>query len=278
MFDAIGRPAVDAAFDGFNSTVFAYGQTGSGKTYTMTGGADSYAKRGLIPRAISHLFTRMREATDRETDISVSYFEIYNNEGYDLLDKSHDNPRNQLKDLPRVQPYEQPNGQLALRNLQLHKVTTEEDAFNILFVGDTNRMVCETPLNDASTRSHCIFTLHVESRPVGSELKTVSRLHMVDLSGSERVSKTHAQGKLLREACAINLSLHYLEHVIVCLQRKMRGENVFVPFRNSLMTMVLKDSLGGNCVTKMIATVLLEEWSLMESLSTCAFAQRVAMI
>lgn len=277
VFDRIGKQAVASLLEGYNATIFAYGQSGSGKTFTMTGGAEAYAQRGLIPRTIARVFEAVRGASDKEVSVMVSYMEIYNNDGYDLLSKS-DSPRAQLKDLPRVLPFEDGNGQLVLRGLTHHRTDSEEDAFNILFVGDTNRIVCETPLNDASTRSHCIFTLHVEARLHGSELKTCSRLHLVDLSGSERVGRTGVRGQLLREACAINLSLHHLEHVIVCLQRKIRGEAVFVPFRNSLMTMVLKDSLGGNCLTRMVATVCLEEWALAESLSTCAFAQRVALV
>ena len=278
IFEAIGREAADSSLEGFNSTIFAYGQTGSGKTFTMTGGTDSYHQRGLIPRIISYLFDRAKSTTEKEITLSMSYFEIYNNDGYDLLHKGQEGNRSQLRDLPRIQPFETTDNHLVLKGLSVHKTENEEDAFNILFVGDTNRVICETPLNDASTRSHCIFTVIIESRPTNSELKTISRLNLVDLSGSERVGRTQVGGKLLKEACSINLSLHYLEHVIICLQKKMKGENVFVPFRNSLMTLVLKDSLGGNCKTKMISTVLLEEWSVMESLTTCNFAQRVALI
>ncbi len=121
---------------------------------------------------------------------------------------------------------------------------------NIIFL---LRIVCETPKNDASTRSHCIFTIIVETRKPASDVKTVSRIHLVDLSGSERIGKTGVEGKLAQEARGINLSLHYLEHVIVCLNKHANGENIHIPYRNSLMTMD-------------------------ESISTCRFAQRVALI
>jgi len=133
-------------------------------------------------------------------------------------------------------------------------------------------------MNDASTRSHCIFIIQIEATKAGSDVKTVSRLHLVDLSGSERIGKTGVDGILQKEARYINLSLHFLEHVIICLNKKAKGEDVHIPYRDSLMTMVLRDSLGGNCKTRMIATVSAEEPNIDESISTCRFAQRVALI
>lgn len=127
----------------------------------------------------------------------------------------------------------------------------------------------------ASTRSHCIFTIHITGRETGSATIRKAKLHLVDLAGSERVSKTNAQGTLLTEAKYINLSLHYLEQVIVALAEKHRNH---VPYRNSMMTSVLRDSLGGNCMTTMIATCSAEKRNLDESISTCRFAQRVALI
>ena len=115
-------------------------------------------------------------------------------------------------------------------------------------------MISETPMNMASSRSHCIFTISIEARPSGSDVVRRSKLHLVDLAGSERVKKTGIEGTVLREARYINLSLHYLEQVIVALQEKK-----FVPYRNSMMTSVLRDSLGGNCKTVMVATLSSEE-------------------
>lgn len=269
---------VDSAIDGYNGTIFAYGQTGSGKTYTMTGGTEKYADRGMIPRTISYLFDCVRKSDNQNFTIFASYLEIYNNVGYDLLSTdSSKNEERRLENLERVVPFEV-DGELILKGITTHKVENEEDLLNLLFIGDTNRVVCETPMNDVSTRSHCIFTMYIEARQVNSEIKRKSKVHLVDLSGSERVAKTGLDGTRLQEACSINLSLHYLAHVIVCLQRKMKGENVFVPYRNSLMTMMLKDSLGGNCITRMVATIHPKISNLHESISTCQFAQRVAMI
>lgn len=264
--------------DGYNGTIFAYGQTGSGKTYTMTGSTDRYVDRGMIPRSISYLFDSVRKADNQNFTIFASYLEIYNNTGYDLLSTdSTGMEQRRLEHLDKVVPFEV-NGELSLKGLTLHRVKDEEELLNLLFIGDTNRIVCETPMNDVSTRSHCIFTMYIEAREANSEVKRKSKVHLVDLSGSERVAKTGLDGTRLTEACAINLSLHYLEHVIICLQKKMKGENVFVPYRNSLMTMMLKDSLGGNCLTRMVATIHPRDSNLAESISTCQFAQRVAMI
>ena len=135
-------------------------------------------------------------------------------------------------------------------------------------------MISETPSNMASSRSHCIFTLAVDMRKPNSDVVRRSKLHLVDLAGSERVKKTGIEGTVLREARYINLSLHFLEQVIISLQERHK----FVPYRNSMMTSVLRDSLGGNCKTVMVATVSPEELALDESVSTCRFAQRVALI
>lgn len=244
----------------------------------MTGGAEKYSDRGMIPRSVSYLFDSIRKAQNQNFIVFVSYLEIYNNVGYDLLctDASKGQER-RLDMLDRVVPYES-EGELKLKGLKIHKGESEEDLLNLLFIGDTNRVVCETPMNDVSTRSHCVFTIYIEARETNSEVKRKSKVHLVDLSGSERVGKTGLDGTRLQEACSINLSLHYLEHVIICLQKKMKGENVFIPYRNSLMTMMLKDSLGGNCITRMVATIHPKNSNLSESISTCQFAQRVAMI
>ncbi|KAG7386717.1 Kinesin- protein 6 [Phytophthora pseudosyringae] len=277
VFDRVGRPCVDSALNGFNSTVFAYGQTGSGKTFTITGGAERYEDRGLIPRALSLIFERMRHTRQEQIIAHVSYLEIYNNQGYDLLDPNHESTKS-LEDLPRVAMLEDEDGNCHLRNLSMHPVTAEEDALNLLFLGDTNRAVSETAMNLASSRSHCIFTVSLETRKVGSEVVLRSKLHLVDLAGSERAHKTGAKGQLLREAAYINTSLHYLEMVIVALHEKNTKGRTHIPYRNSMMTSVLRDSLGGNCKTVMVATVSPEKDQTDESVSTCRFAQRVARV
>lgn len=272
IFEKVATEAVTNALDGFNSTVFAYGQTGSGKTFTITGGAERYADRGLIPRALSLIFAECGKRHDRQHQIYVSYLELYNETGYDLLDQSKETQK--LEDLPRVTMQEDEDGNVHMRNLSATMANTEEEALNLLFIGDTNRMIAETPMNLASSRSHCIFTVTIESRGVGSDVIRRSKFNLVDLAGSERVHKTQAAGQLLQEAKYINLSLHYLEQVIVSLSEK-RGH---IPYRNSMMTAVLRDSLGGNCKTAMIATISSETRNMDESISTCRFAQRVAMV
>ena len=170
---------------------------------------------------------------------------------------------------------EDEDNNIHLKNLSIHAANNEEEALNLLFLGDTNRMIAETPMNQASTRSHCIFSIHITARETGSAAIRKAKLHLVDLAGSERVGKTNLNGQLLTEAKYINLSLHYLEQVIVALAEKNRTH---VPYRNSMMTSVLRDSLGGNCMTTMIATCSVEKKNIDESISTCRFAQRVALI
>ena len=278
VFELVARPICDSALDGFNATIFAYGQTGSGKTFTITGGAERYVDRGVIPRSISYIFAQVaKRAAELVISVQISYLEIYNEKAYDLLDPSHDTKS--LEDLPKVVMLEDENGVVHTRNLGVHPARSEEDALNLLFIGDTNRMIAETPMNMASSRSHCIFTMQIETRKAGSDTLRRSKLHFVDLAGSERVKKTGVEGTLLRDAMYINTSLLFLEQVIVALHERSSGKSRnHIPYRNSLMTMVLRDSLGGNCKTTMIATMAAEDVSLPETVSTCRFAQRVAQI
>ncbi|NXL02953.1 KIF6 protein, partial [Mesembrinibis cayennensis] len=273
VFDNIAKPVAECVLAGYNGTIFAYGQTGSGKTFTITGGAERYGDRGIIPRTLSYIFDQLQKDSSKVYTTHVSYLEIYNECGYDLLDPRHEASR--LEDLPKVTVMEDPDQNIHLKNLSLQQATNEEEALNLLFLGDTNRMIAETPMNQASTRSHCIFTIHISSKEPGSATIRRSKLHLVDLAGSERVAKTGVGGHLLTEAKYINLSLHYLEQVIIALAEKKRSH---IPYRNSMMTSVLRDSLGGNCVTTMIATLSIDKRNIDESISTCRFAQRVALI
>ncbi|XP_070953201.1 kinesin-like protein KIF6 isoform X3 [Macaca nemestrina] len=273
IFENIAKPVAGSVLEGYNGTIFAYGQTGSGKTFTITGGAERYSDRGIIPRTLSYIFEQLQKDSSKMYTTHISYLEIYNECGYDLLDPRHE--ASSLEDLPKVTILEDPDQNIHLKNLTLHQATTEEEALNLLFLGDTNRMIAETPMNQASTRSHCIFTIHLSSKEPGSATVRHAKLHLVDLAGSERVAKTGVGGHLLTEAKYINLSLHYLEQVIIALSEKHRSH---IPYRNSMMTSVLRDSLGGNCMTTMIATLSLEKRNLDESISTCRFAQRVALI
>ncbi|XP_058604704.1 kinesin-like protein KIF6 isoform X3 [Onychostoma macrolepis] len=264
---------ITSVLAGYNGTIFAYGQTGSGKTFTITGGAEHYNDRGIIPRTLSYLYQHFSKNSSMIYTTHISYLEIYNETGYDLLNPQHETSL--MEDLQKVTIMEDPDQNIHLKSLSLQQSANEEEALDLLFLGDTNRMIAETPMNQASTRSHCIFTIHLCSKELGSAMVRHSKLHLVDLAGSERVGKTGVGGQILTEAKYINLSLHYLEQVIIALSEKNRSH---IPYRNSMMTSVLRDSLGGNCMTTMIATVSVERRNIGESISTCRFAQRVALI
>jgi kinesin family protein 6/9 len=281
VFQTVGIPITKNVLDGYNSTIFAYGQTGSGKTFTITGGPDRYEDRGIIPRVISNLFQTMNDASQKGVTYScyVSYLEIYNSSGYDLLMKDGINNAAGEERIPKVTMLEDEYGAFHFKGLSMHMVSAEEEALDLLFVGDTNRAIAATEMNQNSTRSHCIFTIMLEKRQVGVDTVTRSKLNIVDLAGSERVSRTNSAGQILQEAKYINSSLFFLEMVIVALyEKEKKGKNVHIPYRNSMMTSVLRDSLGGNCKTIMIATISPESQYTDESISTCNFAQRVRCI
>jgi kinesin family protein 6/9 len=272
VFDVVAKDCVLSVLDGYNSTVFAYGQTGSGKTFSITGGTESFNDRGIIPRAISLLYSEIgKRSSDYSWTVSVSYMQIYNDKGQDLLNRGED--ARTLEDLPVVSVHET-DDEIVLKGLEAHPSASVHEALNLLFLGDTNRLYCETSMNKTSSRSHCIFTVMLEGRQHGTAVVRRSKLNIVDLAGSERVAKTGATGTILTEAKHINLSLHYLQNVIASLEE---GRD-HVPYRNAMMTMVLKDSLGGNCRTAMLATGHPGDKHLLETVSTCRFAARVANI
>lgn len=294
VFERVAGPAVANALAGYNATIFAYGQTGSGKTFTITGGPQRYEDRGIIPRALQRIFQQCdasRKAGGQAT-VWISYLEVYNEVGYDLLEDSAGGGHSRagtvpgtkaLEELPRVTVREDEYGNVHLGNLSLHRAESEEEALNLLFQGDTNRAICETAMNPVSSRSHCVFTISLEQREEGSPVVRRSKLHLVDLAGSERVHKTGATGSLFREATHINSSLLALRRVIDSLHERSvrRGgarQHTHVPYRDSTITSVLRDSLGGNCKTAVVATVSGEASNTDESISTCRFAQGVARI
>ena len=277
IFNEVAKDVIDSAIDGYNGTIFAYGQTGSGKTYTITGGVESISLRGIIPRALSYIFEETKKRTLFTWKVYISYLEIYNNDGYDLLSDtgaSGTQRRFELENLPRVRIRENNSRQLILTNLSIHEIDNFQEGMALLMLGDDNRVVAETPKNDASTRSHCLFMIQIESQKIGEDVKTLSKLHIVDLSGSEKPSKTDLSGIRMTEALNINVSLFYLEQVII----EINNKSGYIPYRNSMMTMCLRDSLGGNCKTRMIANLSADFEDVLESLSTCRFAQRVALV
>ncbi|XP_043789756.1 kinesin-like protein KIF6 [Apis laboriosa] len=276
VFENVARPVIERALDGYNGTIFAYGQTASGKTHTITGSLENDG-RGIIPRSLQFLFDAIGKRPENVYSIEVAYLEIYNETGYDLLDRRQ--PREfsvtRLEDLPRISIREDEVGRLHLKNLTFYCVKNIENALELLLLGENNRTTAETPMNPQSSRSHCIFTIVVSTKQFGAEQYKRAKVHLVDLAGSERVYKCSITGTILTEAKHINLSLHYLEQVIVCLGQESMGH---IPYRNSLLTSILRDSLGGNCITAMLATLNITSFNLEETVSTCRFAQRVALI
>jgi len=181
------KSVISNATLGFNGTVFAYGPTGSGKTFTMSGSSSNFNYRGIIPRAITRLFQELGGKVDYESKVSISYLEIYNEIIFDLLSPI---PANEQKGEINFQ--EDSKGNVVVKGLTKHSVANEEEAFNLLFEGESNRTVSEHQLNKGSTRSHCIFTISVEmkSKVESSEKVLTSKLNFVDLAGSERVKET----------------------------------------------------------------------------------------
>ncbi|XP_052233464.1 kinesin-like protein KIF3A isoform X2 [Dreissena polymorpha] len=306
IFDVAALDIVNGFLNGYNGTIFAYGQTGTGKTYTMEGSAKTYHSRGLEPRALSMIYQELEKRTTEDLSVHISYLEIYQDVGYDLLNPGA-RTQSFVTPFPKVNVIEGPNGSCVVRNQTNHLAASEDVAQSLLLQGQANRKVAATAVHDRSSRSHAVLTIQLSAKKMDSDTVVKSKLHLVDLAGSERVAKTRVLGQQLTEAKSINLSLHYLESVIVALQEEalnkekvartrtsvgsrkyyfsnrptsaddIRGPR-HVPYRNSLLTMLLRDSLGGNCMTSMIATISLEISNLGESISTCRFAGRVACI
>eukprot|EP00760_Papus_ankaliazontas_P030870 PhM_4_TR505/c1_g1_i1/m.78366/K10397/KIF6_9; kinesin family member 6/9 len=267
MFDGCGAEIVGAALEGYNGTILAYGQTGGGKTYTMMGGGD-YKTRGMVPRIIKHLFDEATTRAEKLFEISVSFMEIYNEHIRDLLD---------VNNAEELQIQEDSKGAIGVKGLTKRVCSREAEALQYLFEGAANRVTGEHVLNPASSRSHCVYTIHVSSRTriESGAAALTSKIHCIDLAGSERLSKSGSEGQLMKEAQYINKSLSFLEHVVLSLGGSNRSH---VPFRQSKLTNLLKDSLGGNCQTTMIANVWPEARHMEESLSTLKFASRMMKV
>ncbi|KAJ1338941.1 hypothetical protein BSLG_006576 [Batrachochytrium salamandrivorans] len=272
VYENCGGPIIKSLLDGYNATIMAYGQTGAGKTFTMTGASENYKHRGLIPRAISHLYNEIAQRSTLSFTVRISYLEVYNEQMIDLLA-----PTTGVSISDNLTVVEEKNGSTHVKGLKIENANNEEEALNLLFEGETNRSISEHQLNKGSTRSHCIFTVYIESRShiESSEKIVTSKLNLVDLAGSERLSKTETKGKSLKEATYINRSLTYLEQVIIALSDKKRDH---IPFRQSKMTHVLRDSLGGNCNTLMIANIWGEQEHIEETISTLRFATRMMCV
>lgn len=275
IFGTIGKTIAESCVQGYNGTIFAYGQTGSGKSYTMNNDSADKASRGLIPRIFDHLFQLTQREQQRRGDrikfsCTVSYLEIYNEHIFDLLDASS----------PNLQIREDNVMGVHVQDLTHHEVKTSMEALEVLKAGNLNRRVAETSMNRESSRSHAVLTVTIKSMEETGQITNTkcSRLHLIDLAGSERQKDTKAEGQRLKEAGNINKSLSALSNVIMALVDVAHGKNRHVSYRNSKLTFLLRDSLGGNSKTCIIANVHGSARCFGETLSTLQFAQRAKMI
>ncbi|CAG9463621.1 unnamed protein product [Pedinophyceae sp. YPF-701] len=269
IYNEVARPLVNSVLDGYNGTIFAYGQTGTGKTHTMEGKGADAAHRGIIPNSFDHVFASITGSEDQEFLVRVSMLEIYNEEIRDLLSR---NPKNklELKETAEGVPY--------VKDLSTFVVRSAEEIQKVLDVGRKNRSVGETQMNRDSSRSHCVFTVTVESAnsdAKGNEHVRVGKLNLVDLAGSERVAKTGATGARFKEGVKINMSLSALGNVISAL---VDSKVAHIPYRDSKLTRLLQDSLGGNTKTVMIANIGPADWNFDETMSTLRYANRAKNI
>ncbi|KAH6774814.1 P-loop containing nucleoside triphosphate hydrolases superfamily protein [Perilla frutescens var. frutescens] len=281
MFKAAGVPMVENCMEGYNSCMFAYGQTGSGKTHTMLGDIEGGTRRhsvncGMTPRVFEYLFSRIQKDKDarREEKIKFtcrcSFIEIYNEQILDLLDPSSVN----------LQIREDIHKGIYVENVNEVEVTSARDVIQQLIQGSANRKVASTNMNRASSRSHSVFTCVIESKweSQGVTHHRFARLNLVDLAGSERQKSSGAEGERLKEATNINKSLSTLGLVIMNLVSISNGRSPHVPYRDSKLTFLLQDSLGGNAKTSIIANISPSSSCSLETLSTLKFAQRAKFI
>ncbi|XP_078268144.1 kinesin-like protein KIFC1 [Rhinoraja longicauda] len=268
VFEDISQ-LVQSALDGYNVCIFAYGQTGSGKTYTMEGPDELTCEtKGMIPRAVDQIFSTAHrlQTMGWVYKFTVSYLEIYNKIIRDLLvTKSQKSIKYEIK--PRINKSEQ----LYVTNLEYISVSTVEEVNKLITIAKANRSVAKTAMNDQSSRSHSVFQLHIEGNNSANGLVCRSNLCLVDLAGSERLDKSHSSGDRLLEAQAINNSLSCLALVFLALSNK----ESHVPYRNSKLTYLLQESLGGNSKTLMFVNVSPLEDDFQESLSALRFASKV---
>ncbi|KAI3809823.1 hypothetical protein L1987_19423 [Smallanthus sonchifolius] len=281
LFKMVGQPMVENCLSGYNSCMFAYGQTGSGKTHTMLGEISDLEirpspNRGMTPRIFEFLFARIIAEEESRKDerlkysCKCSFLEIYNEQITDLLDPSSTNL--QLREDVKKGVY--------VENLTEYEVHCVGDVLKLLSQGSANRRVAATNMNRESSRSHSVFTCVIESRWEKDSTSNLrfARLNLVDLAGSERQKTSGAEGERLKEAANINKSLSTLGHVIMVLVDGANARTRHVPYRDSRLTFLLQDSLGGNSKTMIIANVSPSISSAIETLNTLKFAQRAKLI
>lgn len=267
LYEETVRPLVSSVLDGFNGTIFAYGQTGTGKTYTMEGSKSEHDKRGVIPRSFEHIFNHIGRSENMQYLVRASYLEIYQEEIRDLL-----HPDQSL----RFELKEKPDTGVFVKDLSTSVCKSAVEIQQLMNVGNQNRTIGATNMNEHSSRSHAIFLITIEMGSIGDTGGIrVGRLNLVDLAGSERQSKTGASGERLKEASKINLSLSALGNVISAL---VDGKTTHVPYRDSKLTRLLQDSLGGNSKTIMVANIGPASYNYEESLTTLRYANRAKNI
>ena len=269
LYDETFRDLVQSVIEGFNGTIFAYGQTGTGKTHTMQGLKNDPEQRGVIPNSFEHIFQHISRSENQQYLIRASYLEIYMEEIRDLLSKDH-TKRLELKERPDTGVY--------VKDLSSFVTKSIKEIEHVMNVGNANRVVGATDMNAHSSRSHAIFIITIECSALAEDGENhirVGRLNLVDLAGSERQSKTQSKGDRFKEATKINLSLSALCNVISAL---VDGHSTHVPYRDSKLTRLLQDSLGGNAKTVMVANIGPASYNYDESLSTLRYANRAKNI
>ncbi|KAI0206755.1 kinesin heavy chain [Astrocystis sublimbata] len=278
LHDDLGKPLLDNAFQGYNNCIFAYGQTGSGKSYSMMG----YGKEhGIIPKICQDMFGRIGQLqSDKNTrcTVEVSYLEIYNERVRDLLNPSTKGNL-KVREHPSTGPYVEDLAKLVVGSFQ--------EIENLMDEGNKARTVAATNMNETSSRSHAVFTLILTQKSFDPdakmELEKQAKISLVDLAGSERATSTGATGARLKEGAEINRSLSTLGRVIAALAdlstgKKKKGPGGTVPYRDSVLTWLLKDSLGGNSMTAMIAAISPADINYDETLSTLRYADSAKRI
>jgi len=280
VYRSVVEPLIEQVMMGYNCTVFAYGQTGTGKTFTMEGGEkrneagvswDSDPTSGIVPRALAQMLDTLQEQADSvEYSVRVSFLELYNEEIFDLL-SAHD-------DTSKLRLYEDATkrGSVIIQGLAEVQVHNKTQVYNILEKGSDKRKTAETLMNAHSSRSHTVFTVtvHIKEASLGEEVLRIGKLNLVDLAGSENVGRSGAKDARAREAGNINQSLLTLGRVISCLVERAPH----IPYRESKLTRLLQDSLGGRTKTSIIATVSPATINLEETMSTLDYAYRARNI
>ncbi|KAI9655001.1 MAG: kinesin-like protein Klp8 [Trizodia sp. TS-e1964] len=276
LFNDLGKPLLDNAFQGYNNCIFAYGQTGSGKSYSMMGYGN---EAGVIPKICQDMFERITQLqvdVNLKCTIEVSYLEIYNERVRDLLNPSTKGNL-KVREHPSTGPYVEDLAKLVVRSFN--------EIENLMDEGNKARTVAATNMNETSSRSHAVFTLTLTQKRHDAETnlntEKVAKISLVDLAGSERATSTGATGARLKEGAEINRSLSTLGRVIAALADLSQGKkksSSMVPYRDSVLTWLLKDSLGGNSMTAMIAAISPADINFEETLSTLRYADSAKRI